>query len=97
MVIGHQRRRAVKPCEGLETEATHRVEHFLVFGKASGVLFGEYEFAVDDDVELTRLTNGQFGWNVESIFDFGRETHGARFVVSSVAIFDFDLHGGPPR
>ena len=80
-----------------ETEATHLVEHFLVFGKASCVLFGENEFPIDDDIELTGLTNGQFGRNVESIFDFGRETHGTRFVVSSVTIFDFDLHGWPPR
>ena len=80
-----------------ETEATHLVEYFLVFGKASRVLFGEYQLPIDDNIELTGFTNGQFGWNIKSIFDFGRETHGARFVVSSVTIFDFDLHGWPPR
>lgn len=83
-------------CDISATEATHLVEHFLVFGKASGGLFGEYELSIDDDIELTGLTNGQFGRNVESIFDFGRETHGTGFVVSSVTIFDFDLHGEPP-
>jgi hypothetical protein len=101
--IGHQRRCAVKPCEGLSmddadsrTDTAHRIEHFLVFGEASFVLFGENQPAIDDDIELTRLTNGQFRGNVESTFNLGRETHGTRFVVSSVAIFDFDLHGWPP-
>lgn len=42
------------------TDAAHRIEHFLVFGKATFVLFGENQLAIDDDVELTRLTNGQF-------------------------------------
>jgi hypothetical protein len=74
-------------------EAAHGIEHFLVFRKASGVLFGEHELAIDNDIELPRLANGQFRGRIESIFNFGRETHGARFVVSSVTIFDFDLHG----
>ena len=73
-------------------EATHLVEHFLVFRKASLFVFGEDQFAVDDDIELTGLADGQFRWGVKSILNFGRETHGARFVVSNVAINDFDLH-----
>jgi hypothetical protein len=78
------------------TDPAERVEHFLVFGEASFVLFGENQLAVDDHVELTWLANGQFRLRVESFLNLGRETHGTRFVVSNVAIDDFDLHGGPP-
>lgn len=64
-----------------------------MFRKASGALFGENELVIDNDIELPGLANCQFRLRIESIFNFGRETHGARFVVSSVTIFDFDLHG----
>ena len=79
------------------SEAAHLVEHFLVFGKASLFVFGEDQFAVDEDIELAWLANGQFRWCVKGILNFGRETHGARFVVSNVAINDFDLHSEPPN
>lgn len=76
-----------------DNKAAHGVEHFLVFGEASGFLFGKYHVAIDEHIELTGLTNDQFRLHIECIFNLGRETHGTRFVVSNVAILDFDLHG----
>lgn len=81
----------------METMRSHAnsaecIEHFLMLREATFVLFGKNQFAVDSYVELTGLTNGQFRLYVESICNLGRETHGAWFVVSNVAIDDFDLH-----
>lgn len=67
-----------------------------MFGKASHLLFGKDQLPVDEHIELTGLANDQFRLNVEGIFNFGRETHGTRFVVSNMAILDFDLHEKPP-
>ena len=67
-----------------------------MFGKAPHLLFGKDQLPVDEHIELTGLTNDQFRLNVESIFNFGRETHGTRFVVSNMAILGFDLHVKPP-
>lgn len=64
--------------------------------KAPDTLFGKNQLTVDDDIELSWLANGQFRLGVESIFNLRRETHGFGFVVSNMAINDFDFHAEPP-
>jgi hypothetical protein len=68
-----------------------------MFRKAPDAVFGKNQLAIDDDIELPGLTNGQFRRGIESIFNFRRETHGFGFVVSNVTINDFDFHDEPPR
>lgn len=67
-----------------------------MLGKAPDTVFGKNQLTIDDDIELPGLANGQFRLSVESIFNFRRETHGFGFVVSNVAINDFDFHAEPP-
>jgi hypothetical protein len=95
-IIGQQRWGAVKPWSSGDM-ATQAIEHFLMFWEASDALFGKNEPAIGQDIELTRFTNGQFRFYVKRFFNLGRETHGTGFVVSNVAIDDFDEHGKPPR
>jgi hypothetical protein len=50
-------------------------------------------FAVCDHIELTGLTRGDDGVNVQALFDKGRETRDLGTVVlSRWAMNDFDLH-----
>jgi hypothetical protein len=53
-------------------------------------VLGEDQLPVDLDVELTRLPDDQRGVDADLLLDLGRETRGAGFVVSDVAVLDPD-------
>jgi hypothetical protein len=58
-------------------------------------VLGEDQLPVDDDVELARLARFEGGVEAGFLLDRGRETRGAGFVVSDVAVLDDDAlaHG----
>ncbi len=65
----------------------------ICFGKAVLLVFGEDEPAVGDYVELADFSRAECGVESEFFFDCGRETRGSGFVVSDVAVENFDMRG----
>ena len=83
-----QRRRGVG-------SAGERADDLFLLGKAPLLVLGEDQLPIDDHVELAWLTDLERGVEPGFLLDRGRETRGARSVVSSVAVFDDDalVHG----
>jgi len=55
-----------------------------------------YLLAVRNNVELTGLTRRVYNFDIQALFDQGRETRDLRsIVVSSRAVHDFNLHPVP--
>ena len=63
-------------------------QDFLVFGEAAGFVPGEHEPIVGDDIEDAVVAADEFGFDLQFLFQGGRQTGGLRQVVSTAAVFD---------
>jgi hypothetical protein len=59
-------------------------------------VFREHQLVIDDDIEDTVAAGDQFGIYSEGIAQFIRQTGGVWFIVSLLAVTNFDLHNTPP-
>ena len=58
-------------------------------------LLGKDQFLIDFHLEHPTARGDEFRFHLVSIPDGARQTGGARFVVSDLAVFDGDLHEDP--
>jgi hypothetical protein len=65
-------------------------QDLFLFREAALLVLGEDQLAVDDDVELARRPGDEGGVDADLVLDGRRETRGAGFVVSDLAVFDLD-------
>ena len=71
-------------------------EDLRLFRKPVQGLLGENQIPVDFHLENPSARGDEFRFHLVSIPDGARQTGGAWFVVSNLAVFDGDLHGDPP-
>ena len=64
----------------------------MILRKALLLVLGEQDLAVDDDIELARRPRDELRVDARLLLDLGRETRGARLVVSGLAVLDRDVH-----
>jgi len=70
-------------------------EYFILRGEAVLGLFGKNQVAVDSYFKYAATGGDQLGFDSETGLDLSRQTGGAGFVVSNLAVLDQDLHGHP--
>ena len=70
--------------------------HFARIGKTAGIVLGEHFFTVDSDIENTTRSRYQLHVCMKSLFQLGRQTGGAGFVVSLSAVGNRNVHLAPP-
>lgn len=66
-------------------------DDFILVRETPFGLLGEDELAIDDDVELAGLADDELRFDADLSLERGRETRGAGFVVSNVAVLDLDF------
>jgi len=80
-------------------------EDLLFLGEAAELLLGEDQLAVHADLEDAAARLDEVGLDAVLLLDLGRQTGGARLVVSNAAVLDANLrargslpvrHRGPP-
>jgi hypothetical protein len=82
----------IAPGRGRSAQLAQRAQDFIAARVAAGALLGEYELAVRRDVEDAARSPDELGLDPERLPDLGRQTDGARQVVSGNAVGDGDLH-----
>lgn len=80
----------------LGTLLAHQANYFSRLGVPAGFVFRVDGFPVDHDIEDSSRSFLQLRLNPECLPDFGRETRGARQVISLAAILDQHLHVPSP-
>ena len=79
------------------SEVRNALDDLFGIGKPTRLILGEHDRTIELDIELAHLA-WQDAYFVTGLFeDLGRETRGAGFVVSGLAIFDRDAHGASRR
>ena len=73
------------------------VENLVVFGESEGLEFGKNELAIHPDFKGAATALDQGGYVVEFIFDCALQTCSIGQVVSFAAVFNRDVHLGPPQ
>ena len=73
------------------------VENFVVFGEAEGLELGKHQPAVHPDFKGTAAALDEGGYVVEFVFDRALQTCSIGQVVSFAAVFNRDVHLGPPQ
>ena len=67
---------------------SEQAQNLLVFGEAAHFVLREYEATVGDDIEDAVVAADEFGFDLQFLFQGGRQTGGLRQVVSTPAVFD---------
>ena len=73
------------------------VENLVVFGESEGLELGENQLAVHPDFKGAATALDQGGYVVEFVFDCALQTCSIRQIVSFAAVFNRDVHLGPPQ
>ena len=73
------------------------VENFVVFGEAEGLELGKHQPAVHPDFKGTAAALDEGSYVVEFVFDRALQTCSIGQVVSFAAVFNRDVHLGPPQ
>ena len=87
--------RAKRPLVGLAKVVPWSVglldvrKHLEWLGEAALAELGEDQLAVDQDLECALCPHHELGIGAGFLFDEGRQTGGARIVVSDLAVLDF--------
>lgn len=69
-----------------------RAQDLTRVGKALQRSLGEDQSPIHADLEDPAAGGNELAIDVQGIFQLGRQTDGARLVVSGGAVFDLDLH-----
>ena len=80
---------------GLQTG--NGVENLVVLGEAEGLELGKDQLAVHLNLKGAAAALDQGGYVVEFVFDRALQTCSIGQVVSFTAVFNRDVHAGPPR
>ena len=78
-------------------QAGDGVENFVMFGKAEGLELGKDQLAVHLNLKGAAAALDQGGYVVEFVFDRALQTCSIGQVVSFAAVFNRDVHAGPPQ
>ena len=78
-------------------QAGDGVENLVVFGESEGLELGENQLAVHPDFKGAAAALNQGGYVVEFVFDRALQTCSIGQVVSFAAVFNRDVHVGPPQ
>jgi hypothetical protein len=69
-----------------------QARHLALLGEAAERLLGEDQLVVERDLEDAATGGDQLALDTEFGLQLGRQTGGARLVVSLLAVFDLDAH-----
>ena len=83
---------AFDPTAAAGSSSADQAADFSVVGKAVQGTLGEDQLAVDGNLEHTTARGDELAFNLERFLQLGRQTGGARLVVSLTAVFDLDPH-----
>ena len=67
-------------------------EDLRLLGEITALVFGVDSLITNPDIEYSTRAHFQFGVDVKTFFDGGRETRSPRFVVSNTTINDANVH-----
>jgi len=90
-------RKVARVADGSAAAGGQGVDDLGALRETAGCVFREDHVAVGLDVEDPLAAGDQLSVDSEAVFDLGRQTGGAWFVVSDLAVIDGDFHGGYSR